>query len=67
MNINQDIMSSYILISNFMKVNKDIICTHILISNFMKINQDIVVTSVMIGLVKGSHRNPLLAWSTLLK
>jgi hypothetical protein len=35
-------MSTYILISNFMKINKDIISTHILISNFMKINQDII-------------------------
>jgi hypothetical protein len=33
----QDITSTYILISNFMKINKDIIMsTHILISNLMK-------------------------------
>jgi len=37
-------MSTYILISNFMKINQDIISTYILISNFMKINaQDIIV------------------------
>ena len=40
----QDIMSTYILISNFMKINQDIISTHILIPSFVKINQDIIVT-----------------------
>jgi hypothetical protein len=44
MKINQDIMSTYILLSNFMKINQDIISTYILISNVMKINQDIIVT-----------------------
>ena len=39
MKINHDIMSTYILLSNFMKIS-----TYILISNFMKINQDIIVT-----------------------
>jgi hypothetical protein len=70
MKINQDIISTYILISNFMKINQDIISTYILISNFMKINQDIIVTLVMTGvtgLLLGSHLYPLLAWSALLK
>jgi hypothetical protein len=31
-------MSTYILLSNFMKINQDIIRTYILISNFIKIN-----------------------------
>jgi hypothetical protein len=60
-------MSTYILLSNFMKINQDIINTYILISNFMKINQDIIVTWVMTGvagLLLGSHIYPLLAWST---
>jgi hypothetical protein len=67
MKINQDIMSTYILLSNFMKINRDIISTYILISNFMKINQDIIVTKVMTGvtgLLLGSHIYALLAWST---
>ena len=44
MKINHDIMSTYILLSNFMKINQDIISTYILIYNFMKLNQDIIVT-----------------------
>jgi hypothetical protein len=32
-------MSTYILLSNFMKINQDIISTYVLISNVMKINQ----------------------------
>ena len=60
MKINHDIMSTYILLSNFMKINQDIISTYILISNFMKINRDIIV---FIGLLLGSHIYLLLAWS----
>ena len=67
MKINQDIMSTYILLSNFMKINQNIISTYISISNFLKLNQDIIVTLVMTGvtgLLLGSHVYPLLAWST---
>ena len=34
MKINLDIISTYILIPNFMKINQDNISTYILISNF---------------------------------
>jgi ribosome biogenesis protein Tsr3 len=49
MKINKDIISAYILISNFMKINQDIMSTYILISNFMKINQDIMSTYILIS------------------
>ena len=45
----QHIISTYILISNFMKINQDIMSTYILISSFMKINQDIISTSILIS------------------
>jgi hypothetical protein len=65
MKINQDIMSTYILLSNFMKINQHIGCIIKLYENksghYCNLGND------------WSHRHwtltayPLLAWSTLLK
>ena len=47
MKINQDIMNTYILLSNFMKINQDIISTYILISNIIPNHINMKMIDVM--------------------